>query len=926
MAEEPRQPGEKLLSTDDDPAQMQLEFPDETIDVIPPGDFIMPHPYQPNNLRKADAILSSVVAGIIEWVADHIFEASARGLKRILPKEQVNIEEVQGVIRRAILKTISGMREARLIESVPPDQLPELIPGNAQKSAELGNIIRDFIDSPVANKLSFADEIMTVVRSHAFAAGVQPENLIKYFQNDWILNLLMKELLHSDETAFRNTTAWSQITSAMKSIARKLRTRAERKSRKEVQKGSNVGIEVNDTAEMKLEKIFAPRNAGVATDEKLRAHIAYFGVHYNPRDRKKTVSNFIKNLQAKYPDDDVLGWLKKNKKTLREIFVGKEAIRLAVGGDESTIFTHLADAINDAYLQCAIEDPRKYMDMEVPNFIGSYNNRTAQMDKMLATAGRVGEPAVIIDLPELLFFFHKKVEKISRASDKHSLVSLKGYLADACVAYIMAKYPNARTAFVREDDHPVQSLETFGSTSELIQAVKDMVLEKCQIISSHLDVRNLLEDPDSTPPEIQGHYQKWYPKRGTFKQGSYQRFLDTIFRHVVREELESDPIPAVNDDPGASLETRVTDTLEVRPEDSEKVYDRVERVFKKVDAYLHSISKDLGIPEINCGEIRDCKNYAELVKIACKHENPKIRFAARRKLELAGLAYSLMGTPRYVYQDYESRAIKAFMQTAPGGLKINRKKEKERVEFIDPPDGKVSIVKQGRGSRDGIKKAELIHANFADTPCYVVPTNDLNEKKSSDEYDYIRQKSFNSMMTNLLGAEGKRASDLTDLQAMTIVVKNLEDLKKIQRHVEANLMSFGRMIKTENRYDEGIRSGTFYVGENDSKSDEYKTLRYVIDIPVPEENPPRPGKKSKTYLATLELRVLLLEDFCKERSENNDGSHKKYERKRLRKILKRVAPIEHHPEFYKTTKPHLADVNQNTEIVPKDEEDYAMAA
>ena len=88
------------------------------------------------------------------------------------------------------------------------------------------------------------------------------------------------------------------------------------------------------------------------------------------------------------------------------------------------------------------------------------------------------------------------------------------------------------------------------------------------------------------------------------------------------------------------------------------------------------------------------------------------------------------------------------------------------------------------------------------------------------------------------------------------------------QHIEDKYISFGRILKLENRGYEhiGAGNGRLNIGQNTSKSDQYKAIRYVTHFPVGSET----GKDR--YSTILEIRVLQLDDLAKERSKHNHAS------------------------------------------------------
>ncbi len=851
--------------------------------------------YLPPIGRQIRGQMYRVMAGfmdVTERAYDRLERALVNKVDAFVGPYDPEIDGERKGVRARVAKIIAALRRSRINEGLPLRHLPRLIPGNEDEDYQMMTDINDFIASRMAGYISFKDEMAAIV-SYAFEKGVPPETLKDYFQDEKILNWLITNLLNFDESTFRGSNLHGLIKSLWRAASKRLKTGAQRMFKKPV----------DDETEQKLIK-----------------NIAFFGTTYDPTNRKGTISGFVKDLQSEYKEYDVLTWLKKNKNLLVKIFAGKTEVAVAAGLDESTQFKHIANAVQEAYEACAIEEPERFIKLSIGQFFVPYSpgeeGSTSFEDRLFRTEGVEYQQSMVVDMGAIAEFFSDILGTISNQA-QISMVKIRGDLADACVAIAKEKYPDVKTCIVRNVSGrgAHHQLIHFDSPEELGKNLHGLVHKSCEILGSHIDVTDLLEDPDSTPPEIQKCYRRWY-SGSTFKQTVYNRYLRRLFGHKIFDETAKS-----GDEEG--------EPLVAKKESDAELNERINRIFDNVNKYLASVAKDLGIPSIQHPEIAEINDYAELVKIACTSDDRKKRFAARRKIELASLTYSCIGAPHSVYQDHEASAIKAVLESSFDGIKL-RGEGTKFVEFIDIPAkegeryGNIRMLDPSKVVHplkpgESKKKIRLIPAKFGGRQCYLLPTQ-VEDAEVDDPNEYIGKKSLKSMLTNLLSGEKKRASDLTDLVRMTFVVDSYESLKEIQGQLANNHISFGRVIKTENRYGNIVRVSSLNVSKNRSKASDYRALRYVVEVPIQDE------AGNRTYLAPVEIRIMMLEDLCKEKSDHHRASHKKYEKRRLHKTLEKTTPREIFSEHYKETKPNPDDIYQETEIVPKESEDYAMAA
>lgn len=809
-----------------------------------------------DTIESAFALVERTVKGAIDNIMKNE-TSSPRGI----------IDHVSNSIAHATAGGMKEIRENRLLEKADIRALPALSDDQEEDDTVKGDI-NDILDSRIAAVMPFEDE-MEFIGKYAFKKGISPIQLIEYLESEIILDIIVGELLSLEYSRFRGTSVYVFFKSLWKSFGKRLRTFAKRKREEPVQG---------------------------QVEEEIKRKITYLRETYDPFDKERTMAAFVQILKEEYPNHDLLSWLKANKKIITEILRGQ---RDEDKKSDENFKSHVYKVIQGVYERAGTNDPRTFIRLNMRKFVENYSNtQDASMplfNKLIKDAGgNVDNGALVLDIDSIESFFQDVLPRIE--SDKYSLAILRKIMIEEIQVEVQRNGANEGNLILRGKGK-IEAV-TYESNESLKDQISTIITQNTRIMSSHIDVRNLLIDPTQNSPELQKHFDDWFAPTGKIKSGSgggYYAHLRSLFRLMSDENEDVD---------------------------FAKVKDNVKDILSLVNGYLDSISQDLGIPSIKVDGVAEVHDYAELVKIASTGVNKEARFAARRKIELATLVYSCLGTPRKVYQDHEAFAIKAVLEKDKNGIKIDEDAPLRKVHFMDYESGEVEIFEEGStpvSEKQGKAKTfTLIPGKLGNTNCYLLPAG--SENNDNEPREYIGKKSLFSMLTNLLSGEKKRAEDLTDLVRMTFVVDSTEDLVKLQQQIEDEYISFGRTLKRENRYGEFVKVGSFSVSKSAAKSGEYKSLRYVVDIPIWDESGER------VYFAPIEIRILLTEDLAKERSEYNHASHKKYEHRRLSDVYSRVEPVEVFENRYKTVEPHPDDAFKISAVVPKTTEDYEMAA
>lgn len=785
-------------------------------------------------------------------------------------KPRTRIERmIRPGVRSAIIGCLEFGRKVRIFDKISTAKLPSLLDDEDEDHRFKADVVAE-LDSRIGVSSPFVDELEHITRN-CFDRGIPPERLIEFLESQEILNMLIDEVLNLHHSRFRSNSLMALVSTAFDSAFHKL----------------------NDIAQRNRKLPVTPD-----IEDKLVQYLDYFRANYDPRDINHTVASFVRQLQEEFPEIDILSWLKKHKSILIEMLRGNK------DGDKEAN-RHIANIVREGYEGRGKQNPEQFIRLNVPLFLqydseadtSNGDQQPAYLNRAMEKAGVSKQAFFTIDIAELQYVFDDILPRIQTKT--LGMAHLQRKLIDIAVSEVRKRSNHTTVLIVKNgNEHDILQLQ---NTENLCLRVGDIIRENTIIISSHVDVVNLLADPENIPPEIRQNYLEWFDGAGNLRTGDYHKYLRRIFGVAPKSE------------------EGVKETFDA-------VKKRAAKVLEQVNFYLDSIGEDMGFPSMVISEtVRECNDYATLVKLANTAQTKEERFAARRKIELAILIYSCLQTPRMVYRDRDGEEIKRTLEIS-GDLRISEESTPLReVEFVETDDGQVYLCDRLDGTittdvqTEEIKAFELIPARFAGTNCFLLPTIPKTEETPIEQKEYLGKKTLYSMVTKLLHRDQMRAKDVTDLLRMTFVVDSIKDLELLREYIETHYISFGRTLRREDRYGDFIRVSTTHVGSV-AKSAEYRSLRYVVDVPVWD------GQAEHVYFAPLEIRILLTEDAAKEKSENHHASHKNYEKRRLIKVMERLAPPEICPQLYKTVGPDPNDAFKQQHTVLKNESDFANAA
>jgi hypothetical protein len=752
---------------------------------------------------------------------------------------------------------------------INPKKLPNLL-DDKYGDYELKTEFQAAIANKTLSSLDLASEMAVFVK-RAFHLGIPAQTLLEFFSDENIMVMLLEVIINIDIN--------------QESFTERLAADIDRDFR----------LDVDEEVEVEVKK-----------------YVEHFRVNYDPNDMSKTLTHFTRALVAAFPGHDILGWLSKNLELIREIILGGVTAKNRCEEEydpekpAKTAVNHLGKIINKAYEQIGAFNIQEFIDMNLGIFFETNTFEKANpgdlptfMKKPLIEAGiQDGDDYLILDISALHEFFN---DTLSHFDAQEGLIEIRGLIIDTCIGLAIEMNPKMiLIAKQTTDGSLLREYEVIKheDSKDIFTEIVEQVENAVQIMPSHTDVENLLADPLMIPREFKELRDRWFNDEGELiDSDSYDQFLRSLFAQSTKTGERREGIHIVKE--------------------------RISLMLAEVNDYLGSISEDLAVPStMTSDDVRNTNDYAELVLISTDKKRSHIeRFEARRKLELVTLLYSCKRTPRMVFQENEKKEVKRVLEMQRDGVNI-LPGVVGILHFRDTPDGRAEVIEDVEDIAEDdpeIKRVPLIKTNFGKTKCYLLPANSDPESAKKDQ-EYVGKKSLFSMLTKLLKSEKKRANTITDLLRMTFVVDDESDLKQIQDHLEMNHISFGRVLKKEDKYSDSFEYKTTV---NQHTSNEYKTLRYVVDVPIRSMD----RDKKHNYLVPIEIRVLTKSDLAKERSEHNNASHKQYEKRRLTEVYKKIAPKGIYPERYKTVEPSsYAILEAVNDDVVKTKEDYEAAA
>lgn len=731
--------------------------------------------------------------------------------------------------------TIAQARDLRLIEKVNIRTLPPLL-SDPNEDLLLKAQILDHLDSPIAATLPFVEVVETIAKS-CFDRGIDQDLLIDFFTNPQILKMMVDETIVQNRTSYRANNLVSTGASIVDGLM------------------AHVRFNLNGMKKQKVDPQMA---------EDLKNYLAFFKENYDPNDLTNTFTQFIDDLEKDYPQHDIRSWLRENKDLLASVIFDPECQQ-----------GHVAKITGDVYLERGKSRPSQFITMNCKHFLQVKTAKSTHARNAIAQArgvelNEVSENqqylAVDIDCLNDMFettflklankdFTQKDVQVLLLKVFKEELDKLVGSVPLPVVFSV--------------DQGNTLTVDDFEDTSSMWKVIESQIRNHTQTLSSHIDVLNLLSEPEEVPEEITRLYQELFNQNtGELHEDRYNEYLKSLFGAVRKG----------------------------RRENITTVKNRVEAILQEVSSYFYFLCDELNLNTESLPHdiLKNC-DYADLIRGCANSEDPRDRFFARLKLELAAVLYSCESTPRKVYQDHDAKAIAAYFLQANPGLRIRPTEQVQKVTFYEDPSGNTFDFKiAGQNVKE--RTIPLLPAKFGDVNCQLLL--DHNGK-------FVSKKSLHSMVTKLLHRDQVRAKDLTDLIRMTIVCETDADIRKVKDMLETHYLTFGRQLK---RIESKGTKGNRGVKSNKSKSQAFKVDAYVADVPVEDVD------LKGVYSAPTEVMITDLSRLKVQSTMNNELGHRQYELRRVREVITRLLPHSLFPEYYEVIPRHPHDRSKKTKV------------
>ncbi|MFH1218704.1 MAG: hypothetical protein V1679_02585, partial [Candidatus Peregrinibacteria bacterium] len=217
-----------------------------------------------NAVSGGIAAVRSIGRQVAEAIEAQVIEAlqmsPPRGKDMLTNLRDGANQTIKDVLRLAV----ASAKTLRIIDRINVHTLPKLLE-NEQEDEQLKNDIIDHLNSRISARAPLYEEI-EMVANDCFDKGGQPENLVRFFESDEILLMLVDCVLNMEHSRYRASNALAAVSSTLQSAALKIDTAINRKKKKPV------------TPEIK---------------EKLELFFDNFKYKYDPRDPQYTVQAFM---------------------------------------------------------------------------------------------------------------------------------------------------------------------------------------------------------------------------------------------------------------------------------------------------------------------------------------------------------------------------------------------------------------------------------------------------------------------------------------------------------------------------------------------------------------------------------------------------------------------------------------------------------
>lgn len=832
-------------------------------------------------------------------------------------------EELHGLVTAGAKVLRKGVRQAKELKGIDPaniQKLPKLL-DDEEEDMQLKSHIVDNLISPMGSMSTFYD-LIVFISNICLNQGISGTKLTAFFESKRILKLLLQKVFDDEYSGYRATNMMAMTGSVSRAASGTFRSleklvdkkELDEKTRKELEQklqrfqemvkyndkraiASFVGrlriqyvrYDINPWIEERIPTLAlssnGSRNGKKQIDEETRQDLhkklEKFKKTYDPTS-EYTVGEFVKRLKAKYRDYDLKPWWEENMPFLIEMLRGYR-MEIQDNGERKRVVTgdeHVKDMVQGAYENKTRENNvhEAYIRTHLREFLYDMSpmpviEPKSKDDKMAI---------FMIDIKELSKFFTSLQDVATAEVGEGQIINM---IARICSTEISRHGRAGNGIIIHVNyDKGKREIVRINNPEDIDTKMAEMIDQVIKVSSPHINDQNLLVNPKGIPEKIQREYDKIFDGHGNLKEQEYIALLRSIFEHR---------------------------TVGEKKERIDTIKRQLETQFKDVNKILQNHFRRAGVkPAKELEEILGINEYSEIMKIAQTEKDHRRRYVARLKWEIFEIVYRSSYNPRFTFRKDDAERIKAKMEATSEDLQLKLDALKT-LRFIDHQSGEIKLLgeittieaKNVCPQNASIGEIKLIPATFAGQDCYL-----LQGDGGKDSREYINLKTLESIVTKLILDRKTDPDEVTDLIRMTFVVNDLDELKRLKHDMEIGIAPGVRLIKWEDTYTEDRDRGMKHLGKNPNKSKKYKTLRAVCYIPV--------SSGDKPYIVKFEIRVLLLSDAIKEKSQYNETGHTKYERKRSTNSIPVLGPEELFPEYYEKEEKDPNDLSKtvNTRV------------
>ncbi len=401
-------------------------------------------------------------------------------------------------------------------------------------------------------------------------------------------------------------------------------------------------------------------NSGKQVDEEtgktIYKYLQSFQENFDPKDTQYTISIFLKKLTEKFDGYDLQKWLLENMDTFKMSLITSESKRI------------IPKIIYESYLEEGIKDPKKYIKQNIKHILSFKPNTRVKV--------RDGDQFINQQMPVLIFDMgwlktQFKIDIEGLESEQHNIIELINILKEVIVEEINSLSEPVNVVQVRTEFVKTSTI-FFEKQSQIKKFLTAKIDDAINIKSPQNSLTNFSFPVESTPPQLIDEYDRFFDAKDT-REGnpysdSYYKQLRGTFGVIETKEGKE----------------------EIEKESIRIIRNRLANIFKDVNSHIKAFHASLELGEVAIfKEVEEQNEYAELVKLAVKHENERIRYAARIKIDLAKIIFNLRFNPANVYQERHAKQVKLRLMKDPNGIRIDENINLVDLEFIETKKGAI---------------------------------------------------------------------------------------------------------------------------------------------------------------------------------------------------------------------------------------------